>query len=68
VETQERWIAKLEADLASTRQALADTQLVSSNAHHALDELRRSTSWKVSSPVRLMGKAARKILRLLRRS
>lgn len=63
VETQERWIAKLEADLAATRADLAATQEVSSNAHYALDELRSSTSWKFSAPVRLMGKVARKILR-----
>ncbi len=63
VETQERWVAKLEDDLATTRAALAATQEVSANAHHALDELRGSTSWKVSAPVRLLGKVARKLLR-----
>jgi 2-polyprenyl-3-methyl-5-hydroxy-6-metoxy-1,4-benzoquinol methylase len=62
VEVQERWIQKLEDDLAVTRQALADTQEVSANAHHALSELRGSTSWKVSAPVRLLGKIARKLL------
>jgi SAM-dependent methyltransferase len=63
VESQERWIAQLEADLATTRQALADTQEVSNNAHHALAELRSSTSWKISAPVRLLGRVARKLLR-----
>jgi hypothetical protein len=63
VEAQERWIAQLEADLATTRQALADTQEVSNNAHHALAELRSSTSWKISAPVRLLGRLARKLLR-----
>jgi hypothetical protein len=64
VETQERWIAQLEADLAVTRQQLADTREVSGNAHHALAELRSSTSWKVSAPVRLLGSVARRIRRL----
>ncbi|HEV7647578.1 MAG TPA: methyltransferase domain-containing protein [Actinophytocola sp.] len=63
VETQERWITQLEADLTATRAALAATREVSDNAHHALNELRTSTSWKVSAPVRLLGKAARKLLR-----
>ncbi|HEY0452465.1 methyltransferase domain-containing protein [Actinophytocola sp.] len=67
VEKQERWIAQLEADLAQARQTLADTQQVSSNAHHALTELRSSTSWKVSAPVRLMGSAGRKVFGRLRR-
>ncbi|MGH3878334.1 MAG: methyltransferase domain-containing protein [Actinophytocola sp.] len=64
VETQERWIARLEADLAVARRQLADTQEVSNNAHHALAELRSSTSWKVSAPVRLLGSVARRIRRL----
>jgi hypothetical protein len=63
VETQERWIAHLESELAAIRRLLADTQEVSNNAHHALNELRTSTSWKLSAPVRLLGKAARKLLR-----
>ncbi|MGH3756570.1 methyltransferase domain-containing protein [Actinophytocola sp.] len=67
VETQERWIAKLEDDLAATRLALADLQEVSNNAHHALDELRSSTSWKFSAPLRLVGAAGRRILGLVRR-
>ena len=60
---QERWIAHLETDLAATRRLLADTQEVSNNAHHALNELRMSTSWKLGAPVRLLGKVARKLLR-----
>lgn len=67
VETQERWITHLENELAATRQVLAGTQEVSNNAHHALAELRSSTSWKVSAPLRLMGLVGRKVLGRLRR-
>ena len=63
VETQERWIAHLESELTAHRRLLADTQEVSNNAHHALAELRSSTSWKLSAPVRLLGALARKLLR-----
>jgi SAM-dependent methyltransferase/GT2 family glycosyltransferase len=63
IENQDRWIARLESDLAAVRQELAATQEVSSNAHYALSELRSSTSWKVTAPVRLLGKLARVILR-----
>lgn len=63
LEAQERWIAQLEGDLAATRQAMADLTEVSNNAHHALAELRSSTSWKVSALIRLLGRAARVLLR-----
>ncbi|MEU4740011.1 methyltransferase domain-containing protein [Actinosynnema sp. NPDC023658] len=55
-------INALEAEVASVRHLLAHTEQVSSNAHHALDELRRSTSWKVSAPVRVAGAVARRLL------
>ncbi|HEX8870321.1 MAG TPA: hypothetical protein VF821_31950, partial [Lentzea sp.] len=51
-----RRIAELEAELAAIHQ-------VSHNAHHALNELRSSTSWKVSAPVRAFGSLARRLRR-----
>ncbi|XVV03912.1 methyltransferase domain-containing protein [Actinosynnema sp. CA-248983] len=54
LEFAEQRVAALEAELAATREA-------SGNAHRALNELRASTSWKVSAPVRMAGAAARKL-------
>ncbi|MET9627493.1 methyltransferase domain-containing protein [Lentzea sp. NPDC006480] len=55
-EISERRIAELEAELAAIHQ-------VSHNAHHALNELRSSTSWKFSAPVRAFGNIARRVRR-----
>jgi Glycosyl transferase family 2 len=51
-----RRIAELEAELAAIHQ-------VSLNAHHALNELRSSTSWKFSAPLRAFGNLARRLRR-----
>lgn len=56
-------IEALEAEIASVRHTLAHTEQVSTNAHHALAELRGSTSWKISAPVRLAGAVARRVFR-----
>ncbi|MGH3863306.1 glycosyltransferase [Actinokineospora sp.] len=63
VELAERRAAELEGELAEVRHHLGNYQQVAANAHHALAELRASTSWKVSAPIRMLGAAARKVLR-----
>lgn len=60
-------IADLEQELARTHGALADHQRVALDAHHALDEIRGSTSWRISAPVRAIGTVARKLRSCLRR-
>ncbi|MEV8436366.1 methyltransferase domain-containing protein [Actinosynnema sp. NPDC051121] len=60
-ELSQHRIHALEAEVASVRHLLAQTQQVSANAHHALDELRRSTSWRVSKPVRVAGAVVRRL-------
>lgn len=52
-------IGELQAQLAATLHEYHQLQQVSNNAHHALTELRRSTSWRISAPVRWIGKLAR---------
>ncbi|MCS7482118.1 methyltransferase domain-containing protein [Umezawaea endophytica] len=59
-EVLQRRIDALEGELAAVRAQLAHTEQVSTNAHFALSELRASTSWKVSAPVRLAGAVAKK--------
>ncbi|MFD0200105.1 MULTISPECIES: methyltransferase domain-containing protein [Saccharothrix] len=61
-ELAEHRIRALEAEVAEVRHVLAQTQQVSANAHHALAELRGSTSWKVSAPVRVAGAVVRRLL------
>ncbi|MFD7652454.1 methyltransferase domain-containing protein [Actinosynnema sp. NPDC059797] len=59
-------VAALEAEVTAVRQYLAQVEQVSANAHHALHELRHSTSWRISAPVRVAGRVARKLRRRLR--
>jgi SAM-dependent methyltransferase len=66
-EVAERRTAHVEAELAAARSALAEHAQVSLNAHQALDEIRDSTSWKVSAPVRTASLMGRRVLGRLRK-
>lgn len=63
LEEARRTMAAQRVDLRQTQQSLADYREVSDNAHRALAELRSSTSWKVSAPIRAAGALARKVRR-----
>jgi 2-polyprenyl-3-methyl-5-hydroxy-6-metoxy-1,4-benzoquinol methylase len=65
-EISARRVEGLIAELAQTRAALAEHQQVLHNAHTAVAEMRASTSWKVSAPVRVLGTAGRRVARRLR--
>lgn len=66
-ELAERRIAHIEAELAAARSELAAHAQVSLNAHKALDEMRDSTSWKFSAPVRTASSVGRRVLGRLRK-
>lgn len=66
-EEDARRIQALEHALAQANANLADHAQVSYNAHAALDEMRHSTSWRVSTPVRGIGKVFRRALARLQR-
>lgn len=66
LEAARRTVAAQEAELAQTAQVLAGFREVSDNAHRALDELRSSTSWKASAPIRAMGALGRRAARRMR--
>lgn len=67
VEEDASRIQALEHALADANASLADHAQVSSNAHAALDEIRHSTSWRMSAPVRGIGKVLRQVLTRVRR-
>lgn len=66
LEEADRRTARLQAELAAARSELAAHAQVSLNAHRALDEMRESTSWKVSAPVRTASTVGRRLLDRLR--
>lgn len=53
--------------LETTDAELAAYRHVADEALHALTELRRSTSWRASAPLRLLGRSTRRMLGLARR-
>jgi hypothetical protein len=61
LEEARRTVSGQRAELEATRQSVADYRQVSDNAHHALNELRSSTSWKISAPIRAAGSIARRL-------
>ncbi|TDQ05098.1 glycosyltransferase [Labedaea rhizosphaerae] len=61
LEEARRTISAQRAELEATRQSLNDYREVADNAHRALAELRSSTSWKASAPIRAAGSLARRI-------
>lgn len=60
-------VAALEAELATVHAELGAYRRVADDAHRAIDELKTSTSWKISAPVRTTAAVGRRILRRLRR-
>lgn len=58
--------AVLEAELATVRAELTAYRQVCDDAHQAIDELKSSTSWKASAPIRTTAAVGRRISRRLR--
>lgn len=56
-EEDQREIERLRQRITALESELERHKRVSVNAHQAIDELRRSTSWRVSSPIRAIGAA-----------
>lgn len=58
-EEDQRELERLRQRIAALETELEEHKRVSLNAHQAIDELKQSTSWRVSSPIRAIGTAHR---------
>lgn len=66
LKTAEEEAAQLRGVLQDTENRMAVMQSELAKSTHTINELIQSTSWKLTSPLRLVGGVARKVVRLIR--